>query len=106
VERIERGKGALVSAVPGRRSEGTPLAEALHAFESALREARDAMEAWRTPETEEAWRACSAALGEAAGKAERLRLEAPSLDFEGLVMVLSDLIAPLDPFADAARGMR
>jgi hypothetical protein len=106
VERIERGKGALVSAVPGRRSEGTPLAEALHAFESALRQARDGMEGWRTPEIEDSWQACSAGLEEAAQKAERLRLQAPSLDFEGLVMVLGNLIAPLDPFTEAVRRVR
>ena len=38
--------------------------------------------------------------------AERLRLEAPALDFESLVMVLKDLIAPLDVFSDAARLLR
>ncbi len=103
---IERGKSALVSAVPGRRSEGRPLAEALHAFESALSEARHVMARWRTPEIEDVWEECSTGLEEAAQKAERLRLDAPSLDFEGLVMVLGDLIAPLDPFTEAARRVR
>jgi hypothetical protein len=106
VERIERGKAALVSAVPTARTEGTPLAEALQAYEAGLRGARQAMERWRTPEMEGSWQECSAGLDEAARRAERLRLEAPSLDFEGLVMVLGDLIAPLEPFADAARRLR
>jgi hypothetical protein len=106
VERIEHGKAALVSAVPTARRPGTPLAEALDAFEQALRLARDEMEDWRTPETEGSWQACSKALDEARRRAERLRLEAPSLDYEGLVMTLGDLIAPLDAFADAARLWR
>jgi hypothetical protein len=106
VERVEHGKAALVSAVPTARSPGIPLAEALHAFEDALRQARDEMHDWRTPETESTWRACSHALDEAGRRAERLRLEAPSLDYEGLVMTLGDLIAPLDAFGDAARQLR
>jgi hypothetical protein len=106
VERLEHGKAALVSAVPTARAEGTPLAEALHAFENALGEAREAMSDWRTPDTESSWQACSEALDEAKMRAERLRLEAPSLDYEGLVMTLGDLIAPLEVFADAARRLR
>lgn len=106
VATIERGKAALVSAVPTARSEGTPLAEALYAFEATLRQARAGMEAWRTAETETIWQASSSALREAAERAERLRLEAPELDHEGLVMTLGDLMAPLDVFADAARRFR
>jgi hypothetical protein len=64
------------------------------------------MPGWRVPETEEVWRSCAEALQESARMAERLRLEAPALDFESLVMVLKDLIAPLDVFSDAARLLR
>jgi hypothetical protein len=106
VSAIERGKEALVSAVPTARGQGTPLAVALHTFETAIRQARAGMDAWRTAETEEIWQASSSALREAAERAERLRLEAPSLDYEGLVMTLGDLMAPLDVFADAARRFR
>jgi hypothetical protein len=106
VEHIERGKAALVSAVPTGRAEGSQLAEALHAFEVALRRAGAGMDGWRTTETEGAWEACSAALNEASERAERLRLDAPSLDYEGLVMTLGDLIAPLEAFGDAARQLR
>jgi hypothetical protein len=106
VDRIEHGKAALVSAVPTPRAEGTSLAEALNAFETALRKARQEMRGWRTPETEESWQACSSALTESADRAERLRLEAPSLDYEGLVMTLGDLIAPLEAFAEAERRLR
>lgn len=106
VERVEYGKAALVSAVPTARAPGTPLADALHAFELALDQARSEMGGWRTRETEDSWQACSSALDESARRAERFRLEAPSLDYEGLVMTLGDLIAPLDAFGDAARQLR
>jgi hypothetical protein len=105
VEAVERGKAALVRAVPSPRGEPGPMAEALLGFEQALVEARSRMGAWRSPRTEDVWRACLEALDQAAGRAERLRLEAPALDYESLVTVLGDLIAPLDAFEDADRAL-
>ncbi|HEV8683650.1 MAG TPA: hypothetical protein VGS09_12905 [Actinomycetota bacterium] len=106
VDAVDRGKDSLTSAVPGPRSPGRVLAEALLEFEGALAEAGSLMPGWRTPESEAAWGACSDALEESAGMAERLRLEAPALDFESLVMVLKDLIAPLEAFEEAERLLR
>jgi hypothetical protein len=103
---VGRGKDALTSAVPGPRRPGTPLAQAVLTFEEALREAREHMLGWRTAETEPVWRSCADGLGESARLAERLRLEAPALDFEGMVMVLKDLIAPLEAFEEAERLTR
>lgn len=102
---VERAKDALVEALPGPRRPGTPLAEALSAFESVLREARDGMGSWRTDHSEQVWRRCDSALKEAAARAERFRLEAPRLDFEGLALALGDLMAPLDVFAEAERSL-
>jgi hypothetical protein len=101
-----KAKDALTSAVPGPRAPGRPVSEALLGFERALAEARSVMPGWRVPETEERWRSCSDALEESAKMAERLRLEAPALDFESLVMVLKDLIAPLEVFEEASRLVR
>jgi hypothetical protein len=91
--RIERAKADLVEAVPSPRGvPGRPLADALVAFEEGLREAAASLEAASRQE----WRA---AVDESLRRAERLRLEAPTLDYEGLVTVLADLMAPLDAFA-------
>ena len=88
LERIERAKADLVAAVPSPRGvPGRPLADALAAFEDGLREAvarPDVSERWRT------------GIDESLRRAERLRLEAPVLDYEGLVTALADLIEPLD----------
>ncbi len=105
LEPVERGKAALVRAVPSPRGQPGPLAEALLAFEGAMEEARARMDGWRGPRTEEAWQACLGALDESARRAGRLRLEAPTLDYESLVAVLGDLIAPLEAFEDAARAV-
>ena len=103
LEPVERAKAALVRAVPSPRGAPGPLAEAVLAFEEALNGARLRMDAWRTPDSEEAWQACRAALDESSRRAERLRLEAPALDYETLVTVLGDLMAPLEAFEEADR---
>ncbi len=97
---VERGKDELVSAVPSARGvPGRPVADALLAFEDALLLARDALAA--PTGDEPAVRACEAAIEESLRRAERLRLAAPALDYEGLVTVLADLMAPLDAFDEA-----
>jgi hypothetical protein len=106
IDAVDRGKDALTSAVPGRRRPGRAAAEALLDFESALADAGSAMPEWRVPATEAVWRSCADALDESMRMAERLRLDAPVLDFEGLVMVFKELIAPLEAFGDAARLLR
>ena len=103
---VERAKEDLVAATPSPRGvTAVPLAEALLRFEEGLASARDAMDAWRRSETEEVWAACLEGLEESLRRAERLRLDAPALDYEGLVAKLADLIDPLDAFADAERAL-
>jgi hypothetical protein len=86
--RIERAKADLVSAVPSPRGiPGRPLAEALLAFEEGLRDAAISLD------EPTGWRA---AVDESLRRAEKLRLEAPALDYEGLVEALADLMEPLE----------
>jgi hypothetical protein len=74
---LERAKAALTESVPGTRLPGRPLAETLLEFEEGLRQVAAGMDAWRTPEIEEAWVIALAALDEARSLAERVRIEAP-----------------------------
>jgi hypothetical protein len=107
LEHVERAKAELVAATPSPR--GVPprsLAEALIDFEHALGSAFDAMPAWRTDDTAETWRSCAEAIERSLAEAERLRIGAPALDYEGLVAVLADLIAPLEAFDGAERSVR
>jgi hypothetical protein len=55
VPALERAKAALTDAVPGTRLPGRPLAEALWAFETGLREVQQGMDAWRATEVETEW---------------------------------------------------
>lgn len=107
VPELERAKAALTDAVPGTRMPGRPLAEALWAFETGLREAEGRMVAWRTPEVETEWIVAEAGLAEALGMAERLRTrDAEPHGFEELIGVVGDLLAPLEAFEAAAARFR
>ena len=99
---LGRAEAALTGAVPGTRLPGRPLAETLSEFEDGLREVRDGMEAWRSPDIETEWEACSRGLDEALALADRVRTEGAHPEaFEGLIGLIGDLLAPLDAF-DAA----
>jgi hypothetical protein len=103
---VERAKDALIAAVPSPRGkQRRTVAEAVLEFEAQIREAATTMDRWRLAEIESEWRACAEGIEEALRRAERLRLNAPPLDYEGLVSALTDLIAPLEAFADAQRRL-
>jgi hypothetical protein len=107
VPALERAKAALTDAVPGTRLPGRPLAEALWAFETGLREVQQGMEAWRAPEVETEWLAAEASLVEALRLAERLRTgHAEPRGFEELIGVVGDLLVPLEAFGAAAARFR
>lgn len=107
VRALERAKAALTESVPGTRLPGIPLAETLLRFEEELRTVRGGMDAWRSPELEDVWLTSSAGLEEALELGERVRLRAPEpAEFEDLVALIGDLLAPLGAFGAAAERFR
>jgi hypothetical protein len=104
---LEAAKAALTESVPGTRLPGRPLAETLAEFEDGLRWVRHGMAAWRAPELDDAWTEASVGLDQALALAERIRTEAPEPGgFEGLIGLISDLLAPLDAFRAAEERFR
>jgi hypothetical protein len=104
---VERGKAALTTSVPGTRFAGRPLLETLLEFEEALGAADVGMGRWRRPEVEEAWRAADSGLRQARAMASRLRAEGPDPGgFEGMIGLIGDLLALLDPFVEAREAFR
>jgi hypothetical protein len=103
---VEDAKESVVLAVRSGRVEGIPLANGLARFEEELRGAVTSMQAWRRPETEEQWQRCERALGDALGRAERLRLEGSPAIYEELIGEVADLLDPLEAFADASASIR
>ena len=106
VRDVEAAKDALVAAVPSARAPGAPLADALFRIEHHLQRARGGMSRWRDHVVSEDWRRCRDGIEEARRRAERLRLEAPDLEFESLLARIAELIDPLEPFEEAARRFR
>ena len=105
VDHIEEAKASLVAVVPAGRAPGAPLAESLVAFEEGLSAAEVSMASWRTDSTEGIWERCRRGIREALERAEKLRLAAPTLDYESLVMTLGRLMEPLDIFEEADREL-
>ena len=104
---LGRAKAALTGAVPGTRLPGRPLAETLSEFEDGLREVRDGMDAWRSPDVEPEWESCSRGLDEALALADRVRTEAAQPEgFEGLIGLIGDLLLPLEAFEQASTRFR
>lgn len=103
---VEAAKEDLVASVPSPRGVPVrPVADSLSAFEDGLRRAADELARWRTPE-DELRRTCRAAVEEALRRAERVRLDAPPLDYESLVGLLGDLMAPLEEFERVEASLR
>jgi hypothetical protein len=102
LEWVEQATAALVSAAPRGRPSPVPVAEALARFELDLREAEARMAAWRSPENEEIWSACHAAVAESLSRAEHLRLERSPQGYEELIEELDALLEPLGAFEHAA----
>ena len=104
---LERARAVLTESVPGTRLPGRPLAETLSEFEEGLREVRGRMDAWRSPDLEPEWDACSRGLDGSLALADRVRTEgAHPGGFEGLIGLIGDLLAQLEPFERAAARLR
>lgn len=101
---VEEAKASLVAVVPAGRAPGAPLADSLAAFEEGLKAARDSLESWPGG-ADEARDRCRHGVDEALRRAEKLRLDAPELDYESLVMTLGALLAPLDAFEESDRSI-
>jgi hypothetical protein len=105
-ERVQEAKETLVLGVPSGRAPRLPLAEALAGFEAGIAEAHAEMGQWRIASLETEWLACSDALREAAGRADRLRRGGGPGAYEQLAPVLDELLDPLGAFAEAGRRFR
>ncbi|MDP9342582.1 MAG: hypothetical protein M3Q23_10935 [Actinomycetota bacterium] len=99
---VEAAKEAITLGLPTSRAPGRPLGEALFAFEEDLRESEGLMDTWWHPALASEWDRCRDGVREALRRAEELRLAAPELSFDQMAFTIQDLMAPLEPFEDAA----
>jgi hypothetical protein len=107
LEEVEPAKAALTEVMPTTRLPGRSLPDALSEFEQRLARAKLGMVSWRVEAVDDVWVACEAGIDESVARAERLRAAAPDLGgFEGLLWVVAELLAPLQPFEEADRRFR
>ncbi len=99
---VESAKESIATALPTSRTPGRALGEALFAFEEDLRDAGGTIDGWWHPAVASEWEPCRDGILESLRRAERLRLDAPELSFDQMAFTIQDLIAPLEPFEDAA----
>jgi hypothetical protein len=103
---VEGAKHELVAAVPSARAPGRSLADSLLGFEMRLRDADREMDSWKDGEIATLWEKCRTGLVESSRRAERLRLEAPAMEFEVLIATIADLMVPLEVFEEAVGAVR
>ena len=107
LEEIEPAKAGLADVLPSTRLPGRPLNDAVGEYRTRLMRATSKMAAWRRPELEDVWRACTDGLAHGIERATRLleRGTDPA-GFEGLLGTVEQLMDPLDPFAAAEERFR
>ena len=103
---LEPGKAALADVLPGTRLPGRPLHAALAGFADHLEAATPLMPAWRSPPVDDEWLACRDGVAIARDRtAAAIGVEDPA-GFEALLGLVSSLLDPLEPFADAEERFR
>ena len=107
LEEIEPAKAGLADVLPSTRLPGRPLNDAVGEYRTRLMRATSGMAAWRGPELEDVWWACTEGLAHGIDRATRLleRDQDPA-GFEGLLGTVEQLMDPLDPFAAAEERFR
>lgn len=104
---IEGGRRMLLSTLPAGRVEPAPIGVGIDAMERALADAASWMERWHVDELSDCWTDCRDAMAEAAAALPGVRdVAANTVELEELLTAVSDVVEPLDRFADAERAWR
>lgn len=104
-EVVEAGRRQLLATLPAGRVQPAPVGLGLDALGAAIEDARAWMPRWRIAEMADAWDDCAAGLEEAAAAIPEVRRTAASPgELEELLGAMTEVIDPLDAFADAERA--
>lgn len=104
---VEGGRRTLLGTMPVGRVEPTPVGLGVDAMAAALDDAEQWMPAWRIEQLEDDWQGCATAMREARDHLEEVRAVAADTDeLEELQEAVSEVVEPLDAFADAERTWR
>lgn len=104
---IESGRRVLLSTLPTGRIEPAPIGVGLDALRGAISDAREWMPGWKVDLVIDDWQDCQDAMDEAWGHLDEVAEVAAETDeLEELLEAVTEVVAPLDAFADAERTWR
>ena len=100
---VDLAQRAMIRCVPSSpRATPLPLAVGAETLRVALRDAREAMPAWRHPRVEAAWEACGKALDETLAGVDRcVAVAGATRELEVALTAVQDLLDPLHAFVEA-----
>jgi hypothetical protein len=103
--RVEQARSALLSCLPVGRVDPVPVPVGLDLVRDELRAVAAGLSEWRHDAIAVHWRACEAAVAEAlAAVPEAHRVAASSTELEELLDAVSEVVEPLDAWAEAERA--
>lgn len=104
-ERVESARQTLLGCLPVGRVDPAPVPVGLDVLDGELAAVAAEMDAWRRPEVGGHWAACHEAVKLARDAAvEARRVATTSGELEELLEAVTDVVEPLDAWADAERA--
>lgn len=104
---IEAGRRVLLGTLPTGRVEPAPVAVGVDALRRSIEDVRAWMPTWRLLELAQDWDAAVRSLDEAEAALDSLLgVAAETSELEELLGAVSEVVEPLDVFADAERAWR
>ncbi|HKJ56039.1 MAG TPA: hypothetical protein VJ978_08630 [Nitriliruptoraceae bacterium] len=104
---IESGRRVLLSTLPTGRIEPAPIGVGLDALRGAITDAREWMPGWKVDLVLEDWQDCQQGMDEAWNSLDEVaEVAADTNELEELLEAVTEVVAPLDAFADAERSWR
>ena len=105
--RVEAARRALLSCLPVGRVDPAPVPVGLDLLRDELHEVRAELPVWCVDQLAEEWERCQTAIEESLeAMPEAHRVAATSAELEELLEAVSDVVEPLDVWADAERAWR
>lgn len=104
-ERVEAARQTLLRCLPVGRVDPAPVPVGLDVLDDELAAVAAEMDAWRRSEVADHWQSCHDAIKEARDAvSDARRVATTSGELEELLEAVSDVVEPLDVWADAERA--
>ena len=107
VDRVESARRALLACLPVGRVDPAPVPVGLDLLRDELAAVAADMATWRFETLDEVWTRCRTAVEESLGAIDRAHAVATGTrELEALLGAVTDVVDPLDVWADAERAWR